>query len=1197
MRILKYVKKSLALVLSLLMTSSGVASSDMRDPQLTVVKTENRLFYPPRFRHNVFHGNKTPQDGTSEAYTVNELPNMPYIAPYNPTDGKRIDNGIISFPLVMRLSHERFFENLPACIRQQLVKDSYSDSNLIVGVIAQNLPFQSKQKLCLRLHSFLYPNVKPADNYSQPVATEILDSERLEVAFLPPADGTDPNKVHVHPENNKTLFSPDNMGISGIADNNPTSFYTYTRYGHNHQSAIVCLHILMNDAQYEALDGVLKKLPTPTCGVDSLVKLLQAQKLNKAFEGCQGLQRIAKLIQSSSPPKTPPKDKGELDEAEDSPVPAVPVVNVVVPQMIPAGPPRVIPVHTPTANSCTKEVVSESVIKVRDATDTFPLATLDKLLMNGETYLRNGNDFASGNKKFTLQSHRVELVDEKSLRAVLSFTYAFNGQNYTVTDLEAPLTIEKAQLASLDDPIIKKAKQQVRHLTTDEAKQLTTKNISGSQIFTWNKDGLISFSGIGAPKVVFIRNNSFVFYPSVWDNCRESHFIKFNVPYHFVGLIGSQTSSNHELIHKEHDATPTAFGYECVRLEQNYLKTAEHVKYKVPKSIKRHCADPQKKLRSYFGVESSNPQLVINTHTGVNGNYYWVFNKSQLDTNYVYSAGNGAFYITKVMRNEAHPLNMQSNDRGFDKFLHDPATVVFETLEATRYPFVFLAGTANVPFKSAFYSLNRTVNNGAIQVWQEKSSFSSPHEVNITVSNPNYRPFTDLTDTLLGTPSETERAELAACLKHFKVWFKKDRPEVQLLSLMSKNPTEQGLISDRLGSMMKGLDMNVWADTLSFQEQSFDGSCNGCPNFAQRPGEFQNLFYLLDRINYEWGKLGWQSIKVYAKKMSLSHSGYLSNSPENDRTLCSFHKFQLLCKPVHLTLSGFNLLNANTLRWIIELISENPNLSELDIRGLDLTAKSICGKEYPVLPALFKTISEHQNLKTIYLKRFDRNEVGEFTNDQLHALLSKLRGLETLNIHSIEGGPLRRGSGILKEFKDFRSNPGFYEALRLNAPTLTYLNLSYAKGFEYSEEVLLSHVDTMVKLQTLSIVRTDLSNIGTLNLVRKLQTKPIQDLRMTMPWSWFNYTDFVSNQINDNGPYGYGSLILGLVATPLLLVADLKGDQGDYYESTCMGLARISSLKILKLGLRGFRRYPEWTRKEIERYRNSAHGPLTFEFI
>jgi len=444
MRMLKYVKKSVALVLSLMMTNNGIASSDVSDPQLTVIKTENtlhELFDTPHIRYNMFQGNKTLQDGTSEAYRDIQLPNMPYIAPYNPTDGERGDDfGIISFPLVMRLSDEKFFGNLPFGLPQH--------SNLILGVVAQNLPFQSQQQLCLRLHSFLYPEVKVADNYSQKVQTEIVDTERQGIIFLPPAAGIDPHKVQVHPnDQNKTLFSPNNMAISGIAHDKPTSFYSYTRYGHNYQSAIVCLHILMNDTQYQALDGALKKLPTPTCGIDSLVKLLQAQELSKAFEGCQGIQRIAKLIQSSSPPKTPPKkDKGELGQSEDSPVPAAPVATVVIPQVIPAGPPRMIPVHTPLVNSCTKQVVSENVIKVRDETDAFPLATLDKLLMNGETYLRNGNDFVAGNKKFTLQSHRVELVDEKSLRAVFSFTYAFNGQNYAVTDLEAPLTMEKAQL-------------------------------------------------------------------------------------------------------------------------------------------------------------------------------------------------------------------------------------------------------------------------------------------------------------------------------------------------------------------------------------------------------------------------------------------------------------------------------------------------------------------------------------------------------------------------------------------------------------------------------------------------------------------------------------------------------------------------------------------------------------------------------
>lgn len=307
---LNFAKRSLAFVLAVTISMPGFASdSSLRFDTLEHVNKSTGAS-----RHNFFIGDEKPQDGTSAVYNnpliTNDFPNMPYFAPYHPNGNgpadERINNGIASFPLVIRLPGDLFGGNLPYTLKQQLTNDGILADNLTIGVVAQNIPFPTTVQLCFRPHTFLYPSAPETMNQNQAlqqtVTIGIFESEKKLAKLRDPhanttyAQNTTHNEaVSVHPDGQgQTVFSPDNMHLLGVSYNVPDSFYTYTRYTDNGPRAVICLHLLMNDAQH----GYLQRLSNL-----SLSNYLTFRNFRKAlarenteFEGLAGLSRIIGLL-------------------------------------------------------------------------------------------------------------------------------------------------------------------------------------------------------------------------------------------------------------------------------------------------------------------------------------------------------------------------------------------------------------------------------------------------------------------------------------------------------------------------------------------------------------------------------------------------------------------------------------------------------------------------------------------------------------------------------------------------------------------------------------------------------------------------------------------------------------------------------------------------------------------------------------
>ena len=251
-------------------------------------------------------------DRSSQVYAHSglNLPNMPYFMPYDPMDGARINHGITSFPLVMRLPALQLGGNLPQTLLQQLGRDGIANGNVTINVILQNLPFLADTRLCFRPHTAI-DTIAPgrsdlvAYNREQNIRVGIFESgDRVRfVDRIINQVHDDAISLHTGDRNAYTVLSPDNLHTSGVAFNNPASLYTYTAYDANGaRNAIICLHLLMSDGQHTAVtEGLRRDLNqnrfTPVALIASLTRIAQTT----AWGQYQGLQRICNLIRNLNP--------------------------------------------------------------------------------------------------------------------------------------------------------------------------------------------------------------------------------------------------------------------------------------------------------------------------------------------------------------------------------------------------------------------------------------------------------------------------------------------------------------------------------------------------------------------------------------------------------------------------------------------------------------------------------------------------------------------------------------------------------------------------------------------------------------------------------------------------------------------------------------------------------------------------------
>ncbi len=298
-----YKKIALVNVLAVTLCVPGFSTNNAQLDDLTVVRTNHPT--NGSVRHNVFMRSEVgnPRDGTSAVYAELQNPNMPYFAPYHPTGGARINNGVISFPLVMRLPGQHFGGNLIPALQAQLNQEGITANNFYVGIVAQNMPFSAQTQLCLRPHTYIYPNA-PAQqagyDQQQNIQVALFGMNGDDGHFLGQLNNEQllQENVHLHQQDNITVLSPNNMQIIGPNFQNPQRFFSYVSFNENgHRAAIICYHLLMTDLQCQSLQAALMGRTLQNLGQRAnLAELLRVTPRNPNFNGFNGLQRALGLF-------------------------------------------------------------------------------------------------------------------------------------------------------------------------------------------------------------------------------------------------------------------------------------------------------------------------------------------------------------------------------------------------------------------------------------------------------------------------------------------------------------------------------------------------------------------------------------------------------------------------------------------------------------------------------------------------------------------------------------------------------------------------------------------------------------------------------------------------------------------------------------------------------------------------------------
>lgn len=238
-------------------------------------------------------------DNTMQVYKELQLPNLPYFAPYHPTQGARDGGtGIISFPLLVRLPGT-YCANLPESLKQTLAARKINPANVTVAVVTQDMPFVDTMPLCLRPHAALLPTAVdvPAKKYVADfkIRTGVFDSERANIRYQDCALNT-LMSAHaiIHEHGGSNVLSPKNMEMVGVDHKHPGSFYTFTSHGGR---AFVCLHVLLSDAQKDAFRDVAARFQGPECTRDFILRRLDLLSKRDEFKNCQGPARILALLQ------------------------------------------------------------------------------------------------------------------------------------------------------------------------------------------------------------------------------------------------------------------------------------------------------------------------------------------------------------------------------------------------------------------------------------------------------------------------------------------------------------------------------------------------------------------------------------------------------------------------------------------------------------------------------------------------------------------------------------------------------------------------------------------------------------------------------------------------------------------------------------------------------------------------------------
>ncbi len=513
-------------------------------------------------RYNFFYGNEHDIDKISAVYTSQNFPNylpcMPYFAPYHP-NGEELHNtrdnvGIIHFPLVMRLPGD-FESNLPESLQSLLHNDKLTTDKICIGIVAQDIPFIESTELCFRPHTYLYPTVAAEnlgnESHQKDIYTGIFESEKKQdnqVKFVKRINnqlGKEEVKVHQEKEGINTVLSPNNMFIEGVSHKKPASFYTYTTYDNDKKSAVICLHILMNDEQtkllYSTLGEFIKEDTKVLSRTDFLSRLEQAE--HKPFEGYEGLKRIINLLQK-------------------------PKIDLVQPHVLPAS-----PVFAPAGAS--PRMTPDSPISVAS-----PIVDADGIALVGFNvgdvlWDRKGKENIFSKEKLSVEVIQNS-INLKATPPVVDVTFRLKDTDQ-MHFKNVELLPQKGSFVLQEEEKYDRKKNKYLKKYIDE---LSQNPIKGIQQF-WSKE--VDVEGIGIVNLIFQRDRDIRYYKtktneswSLQHDKEFGHKSVISIPY---GFEGEEATNIQEIFTMEHAEQPVEHSNIWFLDGQRWLRRVKSVEY------------------------------------------------------------------------------------------------------------------------------------------------------------------------------------------------------------------------------------------------------------------------------------------------------------------------------------------------------------------------------------------------------------------------------------------------------------------------------------------------------------------------------------------------------------------------------------------------------------------------------------------
>lgn len=222
-------------------------------------------------------------------------------------------------------------------------------------------------------------------------------------------------------------------------------------------------------------------------------------------------------------------------------------------------------------------------------------------------------------------------------------------------------------------------------------------------------------------------------------------------------------------------------------------------------------------------------------------------------------------------------------------------------------------------------------------------------------------------------------------------------------------------------------------------------------------------------------------------------------------------------------------------------------------------------------------------------KGHDSNIMGQGVMDPLQAWIAASES-------PVVSGPYSPG---------FHFDKTFFQNMNASLGALTILNLSGVKGLYANGRNFVEAVKQMVQLESINVMKADLSNSQTIALAEALEDKKkLWEVSLTMPYHWSNLFENEQKLISDSWECikrkpiftwyilerSFGPIVLGW---PLDLLADAVLLQGQEYESTCKSLAKIENLRRVKLYIRNWIKFKEWTSQQINDMRKKIDNKLS----